>query len=284
LVSLRAAIPARHPSAAILGEERMGAGVVISAEHVLTAHYLVLGAGSVEVTGLDGRGRHVDAIALDHDSGLALVTAPLADVPPARLASASEPRPGDPVFLLTATGENERRGASGHVSFVGPFEAFWEYMLDRAIMTTIVNPGLAGGPLLDARGRVVGIVSLGLAAVGRYSLAIPSSLFEARRQLLESGEPMPASERHAWIGFYPQANEDGVQVSGVVADGPAEGAGLQRGDLLVSIDGHPVQTLRQLYHALRRRAPGDRVGMQVLRDEAIHVLEVVAGDRYEFFK
>ena len=71
------------------------------------------------------------------------------------------------------------------MSFVGPFEAFWEYMLDRAIMTTIVNPGLAGGPLYDARGRLAGIVSLGLAAVGRFSLAIPVSLFLERRARLE---------------------------------------------------------------------------------------------------
>jgi S1-C subfamily serine protease len=262
----------------------MGAGIVVSPDRVLTAHYLVLGASSVEVTGLDGRPCPVEVVSLDHDSGLALLTAPLAGLPPARLAPEVELRPGDPVFLLTTTAENERRGASGHVSFVGPFEAFWEYMLDGAIMTTIVNPGLAGGPLLDERGRVVGVVSLGLASVGRYSLAIPTGLFAARRALLESGEPMPAAERRAWIGFYPQANEDGVQVSGVVSGGPAEGAGLQRGDLLVSVDGSPVQTLRQLYGALRRRSPGERVGMQVLRDEAIHVLEVVAGDRYEFFK
>src|SRR4030067_395743 len=91
-----------------------------------------------------------------------------AEIPPPRPSGppAPEPdpelRPGDPVFLLTCTGEKERRGASGHVTFVGPFEAFWEYMLDRAIMTTVVNPGLAGGPLYDARARVVGVVSLGL--------------------------------------------------------------------------------------------------------------------------
>ena len=238
----------------------MGSGVVVSPDHVLTAHYLVLGASRVDVTGLDGRTRHVDKVAIDHDSGLALLTAPLGDVPPARLADDVELHLGDPVFLLTATGESERRGASGHVSFVGPFEAFWEYMIDRAIMTTIVNPGLAGGPLLDARGRVAGIVSLGLASVGRYSLAIPSQLFVARRSLLESGEPMPASERHAWIGFYPQASEDGVQVSGVVSAGPAEGAGLQRGDLLVSVDGQPradaAPALPRASAAIARRARG----------------------------
>jgi S1-C subfamily serine protease len=281
---LRAEVPSGHPSASILGEERMGAAVAVSPEHLLTAHYLVLGASRVETTGLDGKTRTASRVCVDHDSGLALLFVDGAGFEPARLAGEKDPEPGDPVFLLTCTSDTERRGASGHVSFVGPFEAFWEYMLDRAIMTTIVNPGLAGGPLLDARGRMAGIVSLGLAAVGRYSLAIPTGLFVARRPFLESGEPMPASERRAWIGFYPQANDDGVQVSGVVPGSPADGAGLQRGDLLVSVDGHPVQTLRQLYRALRRRAPGERVGMQLLRDESIHVLEVVAGDRYEFFK
>jgi S1-C subfamily serine protease len=280
---VRAEIPARHPSVAVLGEERMGAGVAIAPDAILTAHYVVIGASVLEVLGFDGKPHGVERVALDHESGLALLQTERAGLEPARLAE-GEMRPGDAAFLLTCTSEKERRGASGHVSFVGPFEAFWEYMLDRAIMTTIVNPGLAGGPLLDEHGRVTGIVSLGLASVGRYSLAIPTPLFVARRALLESGEPMPASERHAWIGFYPQASDGGVSISGVVPGGPAESAGLERGDLLVSIDGQPVRSLRQLYSSLLAKAPGETVGMQVLRDESIRVLEIVSGDRYEFYK
>ena len=99
-------------------------------------------------------------------------------------------------------------------------------MLDRAIMTTMLNPGLAGGPLFDARARVAGIVSLGLAAVARFSLAIPIALFEERRARLERGEDPPPGERRAWLGFYPQASDDGIAVTGVVPGGPAESAGL----------------------------------------------------------
>lgn len=261
----------------------MGSGVAVSSEHVLTAHYIVLGASRVELVGIDGRVREVQHVALDHESGLALVTCRRGDLEPARLGTHSPPRPGDPVFLLTCTGEKERRGASGHVSFVGPFEAFWEYMLDDAIMTTMVNPGLAGGPLYDQRGRVLGIVSLGLAAVGRFSLAIPLGLFLERRERLERGEVPALAERRAWLGLYPQASDDGIAVSGVVPGGPAEAAGLQRGDLLVSVDGQAVTGLRQLYGVLWQHGPGELVGMQVLRGESLQVVQVLAGDRYEFF-
>jgi S1-C subfamily serine protease len=283
LVFLRAEIPADHPSAVVLGEERMGAGVAVGPDRVLTAHYLVLGASQVEVTALDGRTNPAAGVAIDHESGLALLTVERSDLDPTRL-SAAVPAVGQPVFLLTCTGEQERRGASGHVSSVEPFEAFWEYMLDEAIMTTAMNPGLAGGPLLDRRARLLGIVSLGLAAVGRYSLAIPASLFARRRALLESPSPMPAAERHAWVGLYTQAHDETVTVTGVVPGGPAEKAGLERGDVVLSVDGDPVTSLRELYNALWRRAPGQTVGMQVLRDESIHVIELVAGDRYEFYQ
>ena len=286
MVFLRAEIPAAHPSASILGEERMGAGVAVTPEHVLTAHYLVLGASTAEVAGLDGP-RTPRRPASTSTTRAASPSSPWRGPDSSRPASAAEEElePGDPVFLLTCTGDRERRGASGHVCFVGPFEAFWEYMLDRAIMTTMVNPGLAGGPLLDGSGRVAGIVSLGLAAVGPLQPGHPDGASSTSgERFSRAAQPLPRAERRAWIGFYPQAHEDAVAVSGVVPGGPADSAGLQRGDILVSLDGHAVQDLRQLYRALWRRAPGEVVGMQVLREESIHVVEIVAGDRYEFYK
>ena len=282
LAFLRSEIPASHPSAAVLGEERMGAGVAVAPDQVLTAHYLVLGAANAQVTGADGRPRAVRRMSVDHESGLALLFLDGAPLRPAALAE-NPVTPGTPVFLLTCTNEQERKGASGHVSMVGPFEAFWEYMLDGAIMTTAINPGLAGGPLLDLEARVVGIISLGLAAVGRYSLAIPVELFRARRAEMESEDPA-TGPRRAWLGFYPQGHEGGVAISGVVPGGPAEKAGLLRGDLILSVDGESVSSLRELYRALWRKGPGEPLGMQILRDSAIQVVEVVAGDRYEFYK
>jgi S1-C subfamily serine protease len=266
----------------VLGNERMGAGVAVGPRQVLTAHYLVLGASQAVVVGGDGRLREARRVALDHETGLALLSVDGPDLRPARLGRSGPLQPGHPVFLLTCTGEQERKGASGLVASVGPFEAFWEYMLDEAIMTTVVNPGLAGAPLLDPEARVVGIVSLGLAAVGRYSLAIPIDLFLLRRDSLEgSGErPNP----RAWLGVYPQGNEGAVAITGVVPGGPADRAGLTQGDLVLSVDGQPVTSLRELYRAFWKKGPGEPLDLQVLRESQIRVVHVVAGDRNDFYK
>jgi serine protease DegS len=278
---LRSQVPRKHPSAAVLGEERMGAGVAVDPSHVLTAHYLVMGASSVELAGADGRPREVRRFRVDHETGLALLTLDGPALRPARLRDDGEVVPGEPIFMLTCTSKGERKGATGHVCMVGPFEAFWEYMLDRAIMTTAINPGLAGAPLFDHDGRLVGIVSLSLAAVGRYSLAIPIALYLQGRDVLEGEASRPP---RAWTGIYPQAYDGGVVLTGVVPGGPGEQAGLARGDLILSVDGHTVASLRELYATLWKRIPGESISLQVLRDGAIRVVEVVAGDRDEFYK
>jgi S1-C subfamily serine protease len=274
VVHLHAEIPESHPSAAILGGERYGAGIAVSDHEVLTAHYLVLGATRTRATGLDGAARTASRVQVDHETGLALLVLEGSPFSPARLESAADVRPGLPVFLLTCAGEGERKCATGHVSEVGPFEAFWEFMLDRAIMTTAINPGLAGGPLFDPDGRVIGVISLGLSAVARYSLAIPVDLHLAR----------PAYPRRAWLGFYPQGHDGGIMLTGIVPGGPAELAGLRRGDLVLSVDGAPVSTLRELYLQMWRKGPGEPLSLQVLRDSALAVFEVVSGDRYDFYK
>lgn len=282
-VFLRSRIPSAHPSAAVLGEERMGTGVAVEPQRVLTAHYLVLGARRVQVTGADGKPRTVRHAAIDHETGLSLLFLEGPPLAPVRIGP-GDVAPGLPVFLLACTNERERKGATGHVTMVGPFEAFWEYMLERAIMTTVINPGLAGAPLFDADARLIGVVSLGLAAVGRYTLAIPVDLYLAHQEDLGSEGGPPSRPPRAWVGFYPQAYDGGVVLTGVVPGGPAHKAGLARGDLVLSVDGQTVSSLRELYRDIWKKRPGEPLSFQVLRESAIRVVEVLAGDRYDFYK
>jgi len=278
---LQARIPEEHPSAVALGEERAGAGVAVAPDRVLTAHYLVVGAGSIELSAADGQPRRVKGVELDHETGLALLRIEGPALRAARFGESRSLRPGAPVFVLTYSSADERKGATGHVSSVGPFEAFWEYMLDRAITTTVVNPGVAGAPLFDAGGGLVGVVSLGLANVGRYSLAIPLELYLERRSQLEQGERL---DERAWLGFYPQAADGSLIVAGLVPGGPAEGAGIERGDVVLSVDGDAVASLRDLYNRIWLKRPGETVGLQILRESSIRVVDVTSGDRYEFYR
>ena len=122
--------------------------------------------------------------------------------------------PGLPVFTLTYAELGERRGATGHVSSVGEFETFWEYMLDDAIITTAINPGLAGAPLFDRDGSVIGIVTLSLTGVARYTLAVPVSYFLARREEMERGDQARAMPPRAWAGLHVHRQEGGVRRHG----------------------------------------------------------------------
>jgi S1-C subfamily serine protease len=118
--------------------------------------------------------------------------------------------------------------------------------------------------------------------VARYSLAIPFELYLRRRQELDSGRTLPSGQ--AWVGIYPQNQDGGVALTGVVPAGPADKSGLQRGDVILSVDGEAVSTLRELYQAIRRKGPGQSLSFQVLRDSAIRVVEVTAGDRDIFYR
>ena len=111
-------------------------------------------------------------------------------------------------------------------------------MLDRAIMTTAINPGLAGAPLFDADGRAPRRRLAGPGR-GRAATAWPSPSTSTCRAARGDGGGAgpPAPRARAWAGIYPQGFDGGVVLTGVVPGGPADQAGLARGDLVLSVDG-----------------------------------------------
>src|SRR5258708_32542234 len=94
VVFLRSEIPADHPSSAILGQERLGAGVAVAGDRILTAHYLVMGARRGEGTGFHRPARTVRRTALAHPPGSALVPLEGPLPRPARVEEDHEPPPG----------------------------------------------------------------------------------------------------------------------------------------------------------------------------------------------
>jgi S1-C subfamily serine protease len=282
VVHVHAQIPEQHPSVRILGTERMGSGVVVERDGlILTVNYVVLGAEQVRITLLDKRDYMAEVVAQDFASGLALVRIG-ESVPALPLRPSGGLALGDEIFIVASVGEGNVRLSNGAVSYLGPFDANWEYVLERGIMATAMNPGLGGGPLLDTRGAVVGIVSLNLNEIGRFSLSIPVDYYLDGRDAFLAGR-RPAAGTRAWLGIFCYAVKDHVVIAGLLPGGPGEQAGLKPGDVVLAVDGQDIADRRSLYRLLWTHRPGEPVTLKVFRGRELHVVTVASGDVEEFF-
>jgi serine protease DegQ len=284
-LTLHVRIPSDHPSVATLGDERMGSATLVDTQGILlTVNYVVIGGREIVATLADGRRFPAKIVAQDFESGIAVLRIPVRDQPVAPLGDSRHLAVGQEVFVLASTGPTARRVAGGVITDVGPFDAHWEYMLDSAIQTSAFNPGLGGGPLFDLRGRLIGVTSLNLGQVGRFSLAIPVHLFiEHRDDLLRFGL-VPDRIRRAWVGFYPQPTASGIVVTGVVPEGPAFRSGIREGDVILAVNFQEVATRQNLYREMWKHAAGEPLRFEVLRGDHRTIVEVVAADRAEFYR
>ena len=284
VVNLHALVPKAHPSSRILGTERMGSGVVVDASGlVLTVNYVVMGAQTVDVGFLKGRRVKAEVVAQDFEVGLAVVRVKRQGLTAVPLAD-GELSCGDPVVAVASVGPQERRIVGGLVTYLGEFEAYWEYLLDRSIVTSAPNPGSGGGGLFSMMGTLLGIISLNLNEIIRCSLAIPVDNYrEHAGELLRYGRVVSRPKR-AWLGVFAHAVAEGVVVAGIVPEGPGDRGGLQEGDVIVSLNAEDVPSRKELYLSLWRHGPGERLTLEVMRDKRLRRLEVTTGDRAEFFK
>lgn len=283
-VGIHVTVPPHHRSAPILGTERMGSGAVIDpAGYILTVNYIVIGASTVRVSLLDNTQYDAEIAAQDFASSIAVLKITNSGFPAVPLRSADELNPGDEVFMVASSGEgNGRRINGGILTSVAPFDAYWEYSLDRALLCSAMNPGLGGGPMFDMKGRMVGVVSLNLNEVGKFSLAIPVDHFMAHREeLLRYGRRITRPSR-AWIGMYSYTLRDHIVIAGLLPDGPGDKAGLKAGDVVLAIDGQEFSDRRSLYEQLWKRRAGDTILFRVFRNNAVHTIAVVSASVEEF--
>ena len=278
-------VPSSHPSTRILGDERMGTGTVVDPSGlILTVNYVVMGGETIHVTFAKGRAVRAELVAQDFELGLALLRVKRHGLPAVPLTDSQSIDRGTPVFALGSTGPRERRVSGGLVTSLGEFEAYWEYFLERGIVSTASNPGFGGGPLFTLSGHMVGVVSLNLNEIGRASLSIPSEYYRSNQEEYMRYGRVVSRPLRAWIGVFAQGMEEGVVVAGLVPNGPGARSGIEEGDLIVSLDAQEVPTLKQLYLSLWRHAPGEQMTLEVMRDNEVRRLSVTGGDRADFYK
>jgi S1-C subfamily serine protease len=285
VVNVQVTAAREHRSVPMLGTERMGSGVVVDpAGLILTVNYVVMGGQTVQVSFLRGRRVRAEIVAQDFEVGLALIRIKRQGLTAASLRAERDVERGDPVIAIAATGAQERRVAGGLVTYLGEFEAHWEYLLENGIVSNAPNPGFGGGGLFTMGARLVGIVSLNLNELIRNSLSIPVEHYrQHERELLRFGRVVSRPPR-AWLGVFAHPIEEGIVVAAVVPEGPGDRGGLREGDLLVSLNAEKLESRRDLYLSLWRHAPGDDLTFEVMRDSALRRVQVTGGDRAEFFR
>ena len=260
------------------GDGSGSASVITPDGFLLTSAHVVAGANSAEAAFTDGTTVKVDVVGRDVLSDLAVLKAHDAVPAPVAMGRAEDLQVGQ---LVVAVGNPLGLAGSvtaGIVSGLGrslPTKA--GRVVDEVIQTdAALNPGNSGGALADGRGRMVG-VSTAVAGVG-LGLAVPvnDSTHRIIGSLMSTGRV-----RRAWLGIagarIPVApalatklgTATGLQIASVVKGSPAAEAGLRRGDIVVSVDGHHIVTATAIQKLMVEDAIARRIEMTVWRNGAL---------------
>lgn len=275
------------------GRERMGmgSGFIISDDgYILTNNHVVESAASVIVRMSDRREFIAKVVGTDPRSDLALLRVEGKDLPTVELARKDELEVGEWVLAIGSPFGLDYSVSAGIVSAKGrslPTERNENYV--PFIQTDVaINPGNSGGPLFNLDGEVVGVNSQIFTRSGGsigLSFAVPASV--ARNvvdQLKEQGHVT-----RGWLGVTIQDVDknlaesfgldrpEGALVAEVSADSPAEKAGLNSGDIIVSFDGKDIATSGSLPHVVGLIAPGTEVEMELIRNKVRQTRKVKVG-------
>ncbi len=289
VVGVRARVPADARTAAALGTERTGSGVVIDANGlIVTIGYLILEATRVEVLAGEGRLLPAEILAYDHETGFGLLRAsePV-DVAPMTLGDSSRLGKGDQLLVSSFGGRLAARPAV--LVSRRDFAGYWEYLLEDAIFTAPPYPLFGGAALVDSAGELVGIGSLVVPDAYPGDEPLAGNMFVPVDRLKGVlGDLLTAGRSPAlrpWLGVYLSEVDSLLIVQRLAADGPAAGAGVQPGDIILGVGGQPVASMADFYRKLWAvGAPGDKVPLTILKGAQMHEVSVTSRDRYDWLR
>jgi S1-C subfamily serine protease len=256
-----------------------GTGFAIAGGRIVTNQHVVADADVVAVR-LDGRRVRARVVGSDASTDLAILRLPrerARNVPTLPLGRSADVRPGDTAIAIGNPFGLARTLTEGVVSAVGRrITAPDGARIRDAIQTdAAVNPGNSGGPLLDGRGRVIGVIAQSRG--DGLSFAVPiDTLRDISRELERRG-----TIRRAYLGVStsePQRGQGALVVEAVEGE-PAAEAGLRAGDVIVSIDGRRVRDSDDVVAAVEEQRPGQRVDVEYRRGSVTRALDIELGVR-----
>ena len=264
---------------------RPASGVVYAPDMVLTANHALERKEDLTVEVGDGRTLPARFVGRDPSTDLATLRVEDLNVDAATPAGGTA-RIGQLALAVGSRGEGPRASLGVVSSVGGPMRTWRGPRLERYIQTDATPyPGFSGGPLVDARGEVLGIMTTGLARGA--TLAIPSELaWRVAKNLEERG-----SVKRGYLGILSQpvrlpdgqrlglAQRSGLLVVGVEEGSPAGRGGLIIGDIVATLDGQPVEDTEDLLVLLTGERVGREVSVEVIRGGELRALQLTVGER-----
>jgi serine protease Do len=263
-----------------------GSGVIISEDgYILTNNHVIAGASVVKVAVGERETLEGTVVGADERTDVALIkVASKRPLPYAGLGSSAALEVGDPViaignpFGLSHTVTTGIVSGKGRAIGAGPYDEFIQ--TDASI-----NPGNSGGPLFDVAGRVVGINTAIIGGTG-IGFSIPIDLVSGILPDLKRDGRVA----RGWLGVALANLDDqsakelgaaagGVAVSEVYPETPAADAGIQPGDVVLSINGRAVARSEDFIRLVGQLRPGDKVKLDLIRDGKARTSEVKLGER-----
>jgi S1-C subfamily serine protease len=255
-----------------------GSGVVITPDgYLLTNEHVVEKVSHARVTFVDGRSVPAVVAGRDPATDLAVLRAQAAALPFAQLSPARALRAGQLVVAVGNPFGFESTVSAGVVSALGRSLRSRHGRLIEGVVqhSAALNPGNSGGPLVDARGRVVGINTAIIAMAQGIGFAVPAATAQwVLTEILTQGRV-----RRAWLGVAVRErpldlrlvralgleHRRAVEILSREANGPAAETDLQPGDLIASVNGDPIDGVDALHQRLARVPPGSELTLGVVR-------------------
>jgi serine protease Do len=291
VVGVHTTIPENRRSAQTLGAEREGHGIVVDDEGlVVTIGYLIMEAATVTVTDSDGRKLDARLVGYDYESGFGLVrTVAPPPVRPMAFGDSDSLALRSEAYVAGVGGEK----ATLKVKVAGrrEFAGYWEYLLDDAIFTVPAYPLWGGSALIGMDGSLLGVGSLLVQeALGPGSPAFPGNMYVPINrlkpifaELVEKGRL--STPPRPWLGLTTVEHMGQLVVMSVSDGGPADRAGLKRGDILQALDGEVLDDIADFYRKLWSTGPaGTAVTLRMERDNDAFEVTVRTGDRGKYHK
>jgi S1-C subfamily serine protease len=264
-------------------------GIALAADLILTADHVVDPAreDSIKIGLPDGSEVGGSVVGRDPATDLAILRIASGSLTPAK-AAAGEPRTGSLALVVGRPGAEPNASLGLITGLAGPARTRRGGMLERFIQVdAVMYPGFSGGPLVDADGAVLGMITSGL-GFGGPAVAIPWALASQLAETIGKHGKVPRGYLGVGsqpVSLSPQAKEvtggqeRGLLVVQVAEGGPAAAAGFLQGDILVRLDGSAVTNADDLQGLLGPNRVGSSVNASVVRGGELRDLSLTVGTR-----